>query len=145
MALGVGREAAAVLAAQAGRADLLARVGFTLIMSLATTFWVLLFRRVLAQRKAAEYQAGEQRRADWASARPRRGMAASGGRRRRPGRREAVGAIVLTVRDMRERAAFEQRLAFHDPLTGLANRALFADRLEPLLARHLHAGLQLAG
>lgn len=65
MALGVGREAAAVLAAQAGRADLLARVGFTLIMPLATTFWVLLFRRVLAQRKAAEYQAGEQRRADW--------------------------------------------------------------------------------
>ncbi|WP_261560077.1 diguanylate cyclase, partial [Frankia tisae] len=29
-----------------------------------------------------------------------------------------------------------RRLAFHDPLTGLANRALFADRLDQALARH---------
>ena len=43
-----------------------------------------------------------------------------------------VGAIVLNGRDVTDRRALEQELlhqAFHDTLTGLANRALFLDRL----------------
>ena len=50
----------------------------------------------------------------------------------------AVRGIVLTWRDVSARKAFEQELqqmAFHDPLTGLANRALMTDRLERALAR----------
>jgi GGDEF domain-containing protein len=45
-----------------------------------------------------------------------------------------VKGIVLNTRDVSERKRFEQQLlhqAFHDPLTGLANRALFRDRVGP--------------
>jgi diguanylate cyclase (GGDEF)-like protein/PAS domain S-box-containing protein len=44
----------------------------------------------------------------------------------------SVAGYVLTVRDVTERHTIEQQLvhqAFHDGLTGLANRELFADRL----------------
>ena len=43
-----------------------------------------------------------------------------------------IAKIVLTTRDVRERNALRQQLtqtAFHDLLTGLANRALFVDRV----------------
>ncbi|MCW2571413.1 MAG: hypothetical protein JWO88_1471 [Frankiales bacterium] len=43
-----------------------------------------------------------------------------------------VGAIVLNSRDVTDRRSLERELnrqAFHDPLTGLANRALFLDRV----------------
>jgi diguanylate cyclase (GGDEF)-like protein/PAS domain S-box-containing protein len=49
-----------------------------------------------------------------------------------------IGALVLTIRDVSERKAFEEQLrhrAFHDPLTQLANRALFLDRLQHALSR----------
>jgi diguanylate cyclase (GGDEF)-like protein/PAS domain S-box-containing protein len=51
---------------------------------------------------------------------------------------EHVHGIVLNSRDISERKAFEEQLAhqaFHDPVTKLANRALFADRVEHALMR----------
>jgi diguanylate cyclase (GGDEF)-like protein/PAS domain S-box-containing protein len=51
-----------------------------------------------------------------------------------------VGGLVITARDVDARKAFEEQLrhrAFHDPLTALANRALFYDRIEHALAREL--------
>jgi diguanylate cyclase (GGDEF)-like protein/PAS domain S-box-containing protein len=55
----------------------------------------------------------------------------------------AVAGIVLNCHDVTDRKALEgqlRELAFHDPLTGLANRALLVDRLGHALAR---AGRQL--
>ncbi|HEX6703006.1 MAG TPA: EAL domain-containing protein [Gaiellaceae bacterium] len=49
-----------------------------------------------------------------------------------------VDGIVLNSRDVSERKAFEEQLAhqaFHDPVTSLANRALFSDRVEHALMR----------
>jgi diguanylate cyclase (GGDEF)-like protein/PAS domain S-box-containing protein len=49
-----------------------------------------------------------------------------------------VGGIVLNARDVTEQVALQGQLthqAFHDPLTDLANRALFRDRVEHTLAR----------
>jgi diguanylate cyclase (GGDEF)-like protein/PAS domain S-box-containing protein len=55
-------------------------------------------------------------------------------------REGVVAGGVVVLRDVRERKALEQRLvhqAFHDPLTGLPNRALFLDRLEHARARSM--------
>src|SRR3954468_8324635 len=48
----------------------------------------------------------------------------------------AVGGVVLNARDVTDRVRLEEQLtrrAFDDGLTGLANRSLFADRLEHAL------------
>jgi diguanylate cyclase (GGDEF)-like protein/PAS domain S-box-containing protein len=58
----------------------------------------------------------------------------------------AVRGIVVNYRDITERKRLEEQLthqAFHDPLTNLANRALFADRVEHALHRS-GEGRQLA-
>ena len=59
----------------------------------------------------------------------------------------AVGGIVLNGRDVSERKAFEEQLAhqaFHDPVTHLANRALFNERVRHAVARTLRDGIGVA-
>jgi diguanylate cyclase (GGDEF)-like protein/PAS domain S-box-containing protein len=58
-----------------------------------------------------------------------------------------VGGIVLNGRDVSERKAFEEQLAhqaFHDPVTHLANRALFNERVRHAVARTLREGVGMA-
>jgi diguanylate cyclase (GGDEF)-like protein len=59
----------------------------------------------------------------------------------------AVQGVVVNVRDVTDRMASEdamRHLALHDSLTGLANRALFADRLEHAITRGARTGTQVA-
>jgi diguanylate cyclase (GGDEF)-like protein/PAS domain S-box-containing protein len=61
---------------------------------------------------------------------------------------EHVRGIVLNSRDVSERKAFEDQLAhqaFHDPVTNLANRALFADRVQQALVRSVRDGQAVGG
>lgn len=56
---------------------------------------------------------------------------------------DAVGGIVVTFRDITEQRDLERQLshrAFHDELTGLANRALFLDRMDHSLRLTRHGG-----
>jgi diguanylate cyclase (GGDEF)-like protein/PAS domain S-box-containing protein len=51
---------------------------------------------------------------------------------------EHVGGILLNARDVSERKEIEAELAhqaFHDPVTGLANRAMFAEQVRQAIAR----------
>jgi diguanylate cyclase (GGDEF)-like protein/PAS domain S-box-containing protein len=55
----------------------------------------------------------------------------------------SVAGIVITARDIHDRKSLEAELvhqAFHDPLTSLANRALFIDRLQHALNRSAARG-----
>jgi len=59
---------------------------------------------------------------------------------------EHVRGIVLNSRDVSERKAFEDQLAhqaFHDPVTKLANRALFADRVQHSIMRSIRGGTSI--
>jgi diguanylate cyclase (GGDEF)-like protein/PAS domain S-box-containing protein len=59
----------------------------------------------------------------------------------------AVKGVVLNGRDVSERKAFEEQLshqAFHDPVTHLANRALFNERVRHAVARARREDLGLA-
>ncbi|TMD04890.1 MAG: EAL domain-containing protein [Chloroflexi bacterium] len=50
----------------------------------------------------------------------------------------SVGGLVINARDITDRKTLEEQLthqAFHDSLTGIANRALFMDRLRQTIAR----------
>ena len=54
-----------------------------------------------------------------------------------------VGGLVLTLRDVTEQRKLERELthrAFHDPLTGLANRVLFQERISHALAQNQRVG-----
>ena len=58
-----------------------------------------------------------------------------------------VGGMVINLRDITDRKRAERALThsgFHDSLTGLANRALFHDRLEHALDRTARSGLGVA-
>jgi diguanylate cyclase (GGDEF)-like protein/PAS domain S-box-containing protein len=58
-----------------------------------------------------------------------------------------IRGLVLNARDITERVRLEEELshqAFHDGLTGLANRSLFRDRLEQALVRSARSGDPLA-
>jgi diguanylate cyclase (GGDEF)-like protein/PAS domain S-box-containing protein len=60
---------------------------------------------------------------------------------------DGVERVAGTLIDITERKEFEQRIefnAYHDPLTGLPNRALLAEQLERLLAQARWSGRGLA-
>ncbi len=60
---------------------------------------------------------------------------------------ENVHGVVLNSRDVSERKAFEEQLAhqaFHDPVTNLANRALFVERVRHALPRARRESAPLA-
>ena len=55
----------------------------------------------------------------------------------------SVGGLVLNSRDVTDQRILEDQLrhqAFHDPLTGLANRALFAEHLDRAIRRRARSG-----
>lgn len=59
---------------------------------------------------------------------------------------ESINGLVINLRDVTERRELEGKLewqAFHDPMTGLANRVLFADRVGHALERRQRTAMQL--
>ena len=67
--------------------------------------------------------------------------------RHRPAPRPDAHGLVLNYRDITERALYQEQLtqqAFHDPLTGLPNRARFQERLEFALQALRWMSVQIA-
>ena len=59
----------------------------------------------------------------------------------------AIAGLIVNIHDITDRKRVEAELvhrAFHDPLTGLANRALFYDRIDHALRRASRTGNELA-
>ena len=59
----------------------------------------------------------------------------------------SVRGLVLNSRDITDQKTLEEQLrhqAFHDPLTGLANRALFSEHLDHAVRRRIRSGAGLA-
>ena len=59
----------------------------------------------------------------------------------------SVAGLVLNSRDVTAQKALEEQLrheAFHDPLTGLANRALFGEHLDNAVHRRRRSGVSVA-
>ncbi|MFG2905774.1 EAL domain-containing protein [Kitasatospora sp. NPDC048286] len=99
--------------------------------------------RMREMREAADQPRGEQPREHWRLLRqdhtPIEAEVRFNDLRADP----TVGALVLTLRDVTEQRQMERELthrAFHDSLTGLANRVLFQDRVGHALSRGERSG-----
>jgi diguanylate cyclase (GGDEF)-like protein/PAS domain S-box-containing protein len=88
-------------------------------------------------------EAGTTASAEWRASRPGDDWRFVEVRASAPAADPTLGGAILTLRSVHERKVLEARLAhqaFHDPLTHLANRVLFADRLEHALLRARRGG-----
>lgn len=94
-------------------------------------------------REAADPPRGEQPREHWRLLRQDRTPIEAEVRFNDLRADPTVGALVLTLRDVTEQRQMERELthrAFHDSLTGLANRVLFQDRVGHALSRGERSG-----
>nr|BFD94304.1 hypothetical protein KitaXyl93_56640 [Kitasatospora sp. Xyl93] len=94
-------------------------------------------------REAADQPRGEQPREHWRLLRQDRTPIEAEVRFNDLRADPTVGALVLTLRDVTEQRRMERELthrAFHDSLTGLANRVLFQDRVGHALSRGERSG-----
>lgn len=94
-------------------------------------------------REAADQPRGEQPREHWRLLRQDRTPIEAEVRFNDLRADPTVGALVLTLRDVTEQRQMERELthrAFHDSLTGLANRVLFLDRVGHALSRGERSG-----
>ncbi|MET8540611.1 EAL domain-containing protein [Kitasatospora sp. NPDC004799] len=94
-------------------------------------------------REAADPARGEQPREHWRLLRQDRTPIEAEVRFNDLRADPTVGALVLTLRDVTEQRQMERELthrAFHDSLTGLANRVLFQDRVGHALSRGERSG-----